>query len=125
MVRKNRSQLRDSRVPEVESTLSALIGEALRNELGSSRRATKTVMRWTGVSDTTARSWLYGHGSPSGVHLVALAANSRPVLIVLLRLTGHDDLVIGLKLHEVEQGLLQVIEQVRDIRGKTIGPGRI
>lgn len=125
MVRKNRSQLRDSRVSVAEASLSAEIGEALRNELGSSRRATKTVMRWTGVSDTTARSWLYGRGSPSGVHLVALAANSRPVLVVLLRLTGHDDLVIGLKLREIEEGLLQVIDQVRDIRGKTIGPGRV
>jgi hypothetical protein len=59
------------------------------------------------------------------VHLVALAANSRPVLVVLLHLTGHDDLVIGLRLREIEEGLLEVIDQVRNIRGKTIGPGRI
>jgi hypothetical protein len=115
MVRNNRSQLRDSRVFIEETALSAQIGEALRGELGASRRATKTVMRWTGVSDTTARAWLYGRSAPSGPHLLALAANSRPVMAVLLRLTGHGELELGLNLQEIERGLLLALSHVRAI----------
>jgi hypothetical protein len=75
MVRKTVSQLRDSPFVLPDSMLAERIGEALRDELGASRRATKTLMRWTGVSDTTARSWLHGRVSPSGMHLIALAVS--------------------------------------------------
>ncbi len=113
MVRKNISQLRDSRFVLAETDLAAQIGQALQEELGASRRATKTVMRWAGVSDTTARAWLQGRASPSGVHLLALAAHSHLVMIVLLKLTGHEGLEIGLRLQEIEEGLLQTLDQVR------------
>lgn len=86
---------------------------ALRDELGASRRATKTVMRWTGVSDTTARAWLQGRVGPSGLHLLALAANSPAVMIVVLRLTGHDELEICLGLKEIEAGLDDILAQIR------------
>ena len=113
MVRKNISQIRDSRFSLVESVLAAEIGQALRDELGASRRATKTVMRWTGVSDTTARAWLQGRVGPSGLHLLALAANSPAVMIVVLRLTGHDELEICLGLKEIEAGLDDILAQIR------------
>ena len=74
MVRNTASQLRETRFSVAEAQLSEQIGKALREELGSSRRATKTVMRWTNVSDTTARGWINGRVAPSGRHLLALAA---------------------------------------------------
>lgn len=115
MVRKTVSQLRDSRFALAESDLAEQLGEALREELGASRRATKTVMRWTGVSDTTARSWLQGRANPSSLNLVALAAHSSPVLKVILRLTGNDDLEIGLKLRDIEESLVQALAHVRSM----------
>lgn len=115
MVRKTVSQLRNSRVALADSELAAQIGDALREELGTSRRATKTVMRWTGVSDTTARSWLQGRSSPSGLHLIALAAQSRSIMMVLLRLTGYGDLELGLELREIEAGLVRALAHVRTI----------
>ena len=36
------------------------ISTALRKELGSSHVAAKTVMRWTGASERTAKNWLGG-----------------------------------------------------------------
>lgn len=117
MVRKIRSQLRDSRSDLGESVLATHIGQALRDELGGSRRATKTVMRWTDVSDTTARAWLNGQVCPSGIHLISLAANSRGVMFVMLRLTGYGDLEIGLNLREIESGLVKTLAQIRAIRG--------
>ncbi|MFC4595541.1 hypothetical protein [Sphingobium tyrosinilyticum] len=118
MVSKNGSQLRDSRFVLSDSDLARQIGAALREELGATRRATKTVMRWTGVSDTTARAWLQGRASPSGIHLVALAAHSDPVMIVLLRLTGHGDLELGLRLREIEVGLVQLLALVRETQSR-------
>jgi len=117
MVRKSASQLRKSRFPVAESALSEEIGKALRRDLGASRRATKTVMQWTGVSDTTARAWINGHAAPSAAHLLALAANSHPVMIVLLRVTGHGELELGIRLQEIERGLVLALSQVRAIVG--------
>lgn len=115
MVRKNISQLRDSRFVLTDSDLATQIAAALHEELGASRRAAKSVMRWTGVSDTTARAWLHGNASPSGLHLVALAANSNAVMSVLLKLTGHDDLKIGLELRVIEESLVHALANVRSL----------
>ena len=117
MVPKSGSQLRDSRFVLSEAALAEQIGEALREDLGATRRATKTVMRWTGVSDRTARAWLQGRASPSGLHLIALAARSQPVMVRMLRLTGHGDLGLAMCLGEIEAGLEQALGHVRAIAG--------
>lgn len=119
MVRKNGSQLRDSRFIVAESVLSEQIGKALRLELGTSRHATKEVMWWTGVSDKTARAWINGSAAPSGVHLLALAANAPAVMITVLRLTGHGELEISIGLREIEHNLLQALSQIRAITGSS------
>ena len=118
MVRKTVTQLRDSRFVLAESDLAEQIGRALREELGATRRATKTVMRWASVSDTTARAWLQGRASPSGLHLIALAAQSRPVMFVLLKLTGYGELEVGLNLLKIEANLTQALTQIRAMTGK-------
>ena len=113
MVRKNRSQLRNKSLPLSDSELADQIGEVLRNELGGSRRATKTIMRWTGVSDNTARSWLNGRASPNGLHLLQLAAHSEAVMLFALNVTGYDSLEIGLRLESIESGLKDALNLVR------------
>ena len=97
--------------------LSDQIGKALRNELGTSRHATKEVMRWTCVSDKTARAWINGHAAPSGAHLLSLAVNSHQVMVMVMVLcmTGHSKLEIGVKLEEIERGLLLALAQIRAI----------
>ena len=50
------------------------------------------------------------------MHLLALAANSNAVMVVLLKATGHADLVIGLRLREIEEGLENALTHVRSIR---------
>jgi hypothetical protein len=115
VVRKSGSQLRDSQFVIAESVLSEQIGKALRKELGTSRHATKEVMRWTCVSDKTARAWINGRAAPSGAHLLTLAANSRRVMNMVLCMTGHPDLEVGFKLKEIEQGLVVALAQIRAI----------
>tara|TARA_E500000305_G_C3952830_1_gene203053 strand:- start:27 stop:383 length:357 start_codon:yes stop_codon:yes gene_type:complete len=113
MVRNSGSQLRGSPFVLSDAELAMHVGLALMAELGATRRATKTVMRWTGVSDRTARIWLHGQASPSGAHLVALAAASPAVMKVLLRLTGNADLEVGIRIREIEIGLEQALVVIR------------
>lgn len=117
---KTGSQLPDSRFVLTESAFAAQIADALCEDLGATRRAAKTVMRWTGVSDRTARAWLQGRASPSGLHLVALAARSELVMARVLRLAGHDDLGLALQLTEIEAGLEKVLVQVRALAGHDV-----
>ena len=60
------------------------IADALRRELGLTHQAIKTVMRWTGASERTAKYWLSGERGPSGEHLIRLAQHSDAVLITIL-----------------------------------------
>lgn len=110
-----------TRLPKLPFLLSdaefaELIASALQSELGGSRRATKTIMAWTGVTDHTARYWLNGRKSPSGVHLLALAANSRSVMNLILHLTGHDRVGIGMDLASLEAGLEEALQAVRALQ---------
>ena len=99
-----------------DSQLAALIGSALHEELGGSRRSAKTIMGWTGVSDHTARAWLHGQKSPSGVHLLALAANSSSVMSIVLRVTGHAGIAVEIDLRAIEQELVATLAAVRKLR---------
>ena len=56
------------------------IAAALREDLGSTHQATKTVMRWTGASERTVKNWLAAKSGPSGEHLVALSHRGPPAL---------------------------------------------
>lgn len=77
------------------------IAAALRSELGGTRAAAKTLMRWTGASERTAKAWLGGISGPSGEHLVALLRHSDAVFSTVLHLSGRaarsgrDDLALA------------------------------
>ncbi|HRO12141.1 XRE family transcriptional regulator [Amaricoccus sp.] len=64
---------------------------ALRLELGSTHRATKTVMRWIGASERTVKYWFAGERGPSGEHLILLARHSDMVFHMVLLQTGRYD----------------------------------
>ena len=64
----------------------AAIALALHAELGSTHRAIKTAMRWTGASERTVKYWFAGERGPSGEHLILLARHSDAIVLVLLAL---------------------------------------
>lgn len=68
----------------------AAIAAAVRQELGGSHQAIKTLMRRTGASARTAKNWLSGSAGPSGVHLIDLMRSSDLVFGVVLGLAGRD-----------------------------------
>lgn len=84
---------------------AAAISEALKSELGSSFRATKTVMRWTGASDRTAKYWIAGTRGPDGWHLILLARNSDAVLHTLLKLADRDLFELAIELNAAKAAL--------------------
>ncbi|PSL17236.1 XRE family transcriptional regulator [Shimia abyssi] len=93
------------------------IAAALKGELGGSHRAIKIVMRWTGVSERTAKNWLAGSHGPAGEHLVELMRNSNEVLAAVLSLAGRGELRMGAGLHETRQTLLQLLQVLDGLLG--------
>ncbi len=88
------------------------IADALRTELGRSHRATKTLMRWTGASDRTAKNWLSGSYGPSGSHLIELARRSDIVLAAILSLAGRNRHLVGANLLQVRAALNDAAELI-------------
>ena len=119
MVPNNGSRLPKTQISLSDVQLAEFIGTALRDELGGSRRAAKTIIAWTGVSDRTARAWLNGRTSPSSVHLLVMAAHCAPVMATVLRLTGHEHVAIEIDLQAVETGLEQTLLAVRRLRSRS------
>jgi hypothetical protein len=88
------------------------VAAALKGELGSTHRATKTIMKWTGASDRTAKNWLSGTCGPSGDHLVQLARESDAVLEAVLKLAGRQHHVIGADLLTIRQTLVGATSRI-------------
>jgi hypothetical protein len=88
------------------------IADALRTELGQSHRATKTLMRWTGASDRTAKNWLSGCCGPRGDHLIQLARESDTVLAALLGLAGRNQHMVGADLLSIRNALVAATELI-------------
>ncbi|ARC89448.1 hypothetical protein [Rhodovulum sp. MB263] len=74
---------------DVPANYRAAMAMALQAELGSTHRAIKSAMRWTGASERTVKYWFAGERGPSGEHLVSLARHSDAVLTALLALSDR------------------------------------
>ena len=111
MFRKRGNKLPTSGSRQSDS-YAASIADALRTELGQSHRATKTLMRWTGASDRTAKNWLSGCCGPSGRHLIYLARESDIVLATILGLAGRNRHMVGADLLQIRSALLSATELI-------------
>lgn len=102
-----------------EARYMAAVSTALRDELGTTAAAAKTIIRWTGASDRTARNWMNGVAAPSGHHLMALGRESDAVLAAIIEMTARPELVLAADLHAVEvalakaSGALEVLRRQR------------
>ena len=88
------------------------ISTALREELGSSHIAAKTVMRWTGASERTAKNWLAGTCGPSGCHLILLARESDVIMATLIVLAGRELNISALSLISLKAGLMYAVNAI-------------
>lgn len=101
---------------EMRRRYAACISKALGDELGQSARAAKTIMRWTGVSERTAKYWLAGAKAPSGCQLILLAKNCDAVLQEFLRLSGRDLYEVSIELDAAEAALTRAAAIVHALR---------
>lgn len=83
------------------------VAYALKSQLGTTHRAVKIIMRWTGAGERTVKNWLSGVSGPNGQHLVDLIRHSDEVLDILLLMAGRKQIAAAKKL--VDGG-------VRDLR---------
>ena len=90
-----------------------MIAQALRRELGSSHRATKTVMHWTGASERTAKHWLAGHHGPGGGYLIVLMRESDAVYEAILTAARRRDAVIAARMLAARGSVAEVMALVR------------
>jgi hypothetical protein len=88
------------------------IAHALQRQLGGSRQAVKTVMRWTGAGERTAKNWFAGDSGPSGRHLAALARHSDEVLAAFLTLAGRRQVSSDTKLLDVRKRISAMLDEI-------------
>ncbi|PRD43141.1 hypothetical protein C5748_13125 [Phyllobacterium phragmitis] len=88
------------------------VAAALKNELGTTHQATKTVMRWTGASERTVKHWFAASHAPSGYHLVAIARHSDAVLMCFLLAAGRPQLSVGLRWNSVRPMLVELLNAI-------------
>ena len=91
------------------------IAAALRGELGETHQAIKTVMRWTGAGERSAKNWLGGTRGPTGEHLLSLVRNSDAVLNAVLRLSGRDAVLPQMSLRHQRSVHLKIIENIDEL----------
>jgi hypothetical protein len=104
-----------------QPSYAQLIGEILRAELGNSHQAHKTLMRWTGANERTAKNWLSGANGPSGEHLLLLMRNSDRVFECVLQLSCRPAVLSSQRLAEVRNSL----QATADLLTKVIEVGNV
>lgn len=101
---------------ESDLAFADLMAQALTSELGRTHQAVKTVMRWTGASERSAKHWLAGTHAPDGAHLVALMRHSDNVTQNVLAAAGRHELVAAVGLSRIRSQLhemLAILAQTR------------
>jgi hypothetical protein len=123
MLPKSGRKLPKMRSAPSEADYIEQISRALRQELGGTGAAVKTVMRWTGASDRSARTWINGLGSPSGYHLLRLARECDAVFEVVLDLTDRQEAKLGVDLHAAEVAIARAMGAFETLRRQRSTPG--
>jgi hypothetical protein len=75
-------------------------------------------MRWTGVSERTARSWISGTHARAGEHLIELMRNSDAVLSAVLILAGRREAHAFARLDLVRAELQALLKAIDRIEGE-------
>jgi hypothetical protein len=94
---------------------AATIGAALRDELGDTRRATKSLMQWTGASERTVKNWLAGSSGPCGRHLVDIMRHSNGAFAAMLVLSRREQSLAVEKLIAAREALIAMLEIITDL----------
>ena len=84
----------------------------LRQELGGTHRAIKTVMGWTNASERTVKHWFAGTHGPSGHHLIAIISNSDAVLKYVLLAAHRSSVAVGTDMLALRDQLVDLVDKI-------------
>jgi hypothetical protein len=98
-----------------EVSYPVVVAMALRQHLGHSHQAVKTVVRWTGASDRTVMNWLAATSGPSREYLIALSRNSDEVFQALLMMAGRDGAIASARLLDIRGKLAAALEFINSL----------
>lgn len=111
------------RAPDLDCyTYASIVADALRDELGSSHRAIKTIMRWSGASDRCVKNWIGGCCGPSGRHLLMLARHSDAVFECILQVTGRQSVLLTSQLGPLREALSGALCAITDAERASVPP---
>lgn len=99
----------------LERSYAKAVAQALREDLGETHQAIKTVMRWTGVSERTVKNWFSGASGPRGEHLMTLVRHSDAVLEAFLVLAGREQTVGTKRLIEARDVLASALKSFDEL----------
>ena len=97
------------------------IATALSHELGGAGRAAKTTIKWTGVTERTAKNWISSSCGPSGEHLLELMRHSDAVFFVVVGLAGRNEALTISRIAHIKQNLEVVLQDINAICGSQEG----
>lgn len=98
-----------------DTEFAQIIASALKIEFGSTRHGAKTIMKWTGASQRTAKNWLNGTHAPSSLHLVLLARESNAILKALMLVADRPEMSLGASLISLRRLLADTLASVDEM----------
>ena len=105
------------RVAEFEDyNFTTVIAETLRESLGGTHAAVKTVMGYTRAGERTVKNWFEGKNGPNGDNLVELTRHSDAVLEAFLLMAGREDILAGKMLVDAGDKLAEMLEMIDQLR---------
>ncbi|NTH16461.1 hypothetical protein G6L99_30560 [Agrobacterium rhizogenes] len=96
-------------------TFAMVISLALRRAIDDTHLNIKTVVKWTGANERTVKNWFSGRYGPSGDHLMVLANHCDEVMDAIIRMTGRKNLLVGIRLEDVERRLSAALALIREV----------
>jgi hypothetical protein len=111
-------QMKGTLVPNSDGAFVMLVSAALRHDLGGSAQASKSIMRWTGASERSARNWLLGDKAPNGRHLVMLARYSPSVWQLVLTMADRPTDAIAEDVFIAQAALSRAIAILTEMTSK-------
>jgi len=93
-----------------EYEFTAVIAETLRNALGGSCMAIKTVVAYTCAGERTVKNWFDAKNGPNGENLIELMRHSDEVLEAVLLMSGREDILTAKKLVDARRTLVEMLE---------------
>ncbi|WP_219063360.1 hypothetical protein [Pseudomonas sp. UMAB-08] len=88
------------------------LAAALKEELGTTHQAVKTLMKWTDANERTAKNWLSGTCGPRGEYLARLIQHSDRVLVSFLCMCSRDEVAVAITLSSLRNELSNALEAI-------------